>query len=783
MEFAYQDMRPRHILERTASLAAGAALAGWIVSLLSPIPSTVSAQSFLSPAATSAAVPSHYDQPFGGNPYLPSQATSDFIRFLKPEAIPSAQYCAHCHTDVHTQWRESAHANSFRTPWYVKNVDELAKTRGVAFTRHCEGCHNPAALFTGALTTASTVPRPHDADGVTCMVCHSIQSVPDTRGTGSYVMGTPAVMLNASGQPVPGLPSDGEILKHLDWHRAAVMRPLYKQADFCAACHKAAMPQLLNGYKWLRTFSTYDEWQQSSWSRETPLSFYEKPAASSCQTCHMPAVPAHDPAAVAGAVASHRWLGANTAVPTQYGYDEQLREVEAFLQQDQLQVDIFGLTVEHARPKPGAPGTPATLMAPLGDTFDARGSRRENRTFTVLPGDWVRVDVVVRNKGIGHTLVPELRDFYESWVDFRATDDTGGTVFRSGAVGADHRVDPDARSYVSRLVSHEGEQLDHHEIWKLYSRAYDATVSPGKSDVIRYRFRVPQGVAAIDLSAAVRYRRFNREFTDWVFADKASAPDRFPTVTMASGSYRIHVGLNTPHPQPSLAADATPSLRWNNYGIGMLDRQQYAEAVDAFQQVVALDPGYERGYVNLAIAEYSRGRFTESLAWLDRALTMKPDDARAQYYKGLNFRWQVHYDAAVEALQPVAAAYPRFRQVHQELGYLYMLQKKYAKSRAEYLQVLAIDPDDPLTHRWLGAVLQAMGDSNGAAREARAAAQTANDPAAGFTAQQFWREHLDLASKAMPHHIYSDGNHADDADVQRILNLQNPPSYIWLEHY
>ena len=36
-----------------------------------------------------------------------------------------------------------AHANSFRAPWYVKNVNMLMKGKGIEYTRHCEGCHNP----------------------------------------------------------------------------------------------------------------------------------------------------------------------------------------------------------------------------------------------------------------------------------------------------------------------------------------------------------------------------------------------------------------------------------------------------------------------------------------------------------------------------------------------------------------------------------------------------------------------------------------------------------------
>jgi lipoprotein NlpI len=713
-----------------------------------------------------------YKLPFGADPYLPSEAKAEFPGFLQPADFPSAAYCGHCHADVHAQWRQSAHANSFRTPWYLKNVKELADSKGVAYTRHCEGCHNPVALFTGALTEGSTVARPHDEDGITCMVCHSIREVQSTKGIGSYVMGKPAVMIDGSGKPVAGLPSDQQILAHLDWHKQAVMRPIYHTSEYCAVCHKAAIPKMLNDYKWLRTFSTYDEWQQSSWSRETPLTFYKKPATSTCQTCHMQREATSDAASHGKPVASHRWLGANTAVAAYYGFDEQAKRLVDFLRDDQLEVDIFGITVERDPAAGNERFTPGSLIAPLG-----------NKGFTVLPGDCVRVDVVVRNKGIGHTLVPELRDFYESWVDFEAKDDAGRTIYRSGAVDQNHSVDPDAHSYTLRIVSRDGTSLDHHEVWKTYVKAYDATISPGRADIVRYRFRIPNDAKGVSITASVRYRRFRKSFTDWVFSDKPSSPDRFPTVTLASGSFHFNTGDNAPHREETLPDDATGLLRWNNYGIGMLDRQQYAEAVDAFKHVVEIDPKYEPGYVNVAIAEYSRGRYADALAWLGRSSALDPGDARAMYYKGLSLRWQTHYDEAIAALEPVARQYPRFRQVHQELGYLYLIGRRYPEAKAQYETVLRIDPDDPTTHRWLGPVYAALGDSAGATREAVLAAQTGNDTSAGWVAQSFWRENPSVASKSMPAHTYSAGNLMDDADVRRVLNLMNPPSYIWIEHY
>ena len=140
----------------------------------------------------SQSVAQHYNYRFGSNqPFLPSLATTDTGEFINPKAFPTAKYCGHCHQEAHAEWRQSAHSNSFRAPWYLKNTALLTTEKGIEYTRHCEGCHNPIALVSGALTTGSPINRKFDEDGITCSVCHSIQKV-DTRGTGSYVMAQPA---------------------------------------------------------------------------------------------------------------------------------------------------------------------------------------------------------------------------------------------------------------------------------------------------------------------------------------------------------------------------------------------------------------------------------------------------------------------------------------------------------------------------------------------------------------------------------------------------------------
>ena len=128
--------------------------------------------------------------------------------------------------------------------------------------------------------------RSFDRDGLTCTTCHSIQSVETKLGNGSFVMAVPAVMVDEQGNRIPGIVPDAEILAHLDRHSKAVMQDIYHTPEFCSACHKANLPPLLNGYKWIRAFTAYDEWQNSKFSQRNPLTFYTADFTT-CQACHM----------------------------------------------------------------------------------------------------------------------------------------------------------------------------------------------------------------------------------------------------------------------------------------------------------------------------------------------------------------------------------------------------------------------------------------------------------------------------------------------------------------
>ena len=691
-----------------------------------------------------------YNYAFGKDtPFLPSNATSSNGQFMSPKSFPTAQYCGHCHQEAYHQWRESIHSNSFRAPWYLKNVNSLIDEKGVQYARHCEGCHNPVALLSGDLSQGMPKKRPFEDEGVTCSTCHSIVST-DSTGTGSYVMGTPAVLVDEAGAPITRPVSDAEILAHLDRHSKAVMRPLYQTAEFCAACHKAAIPRSLDDYKWLRAISLYDEWQGASFTKQSPLPFYRKDVVSTCQTCHMVREPlptgAIDPGAKDGQLISHRWAAGNTLIPQYYKFDEQAEKVVAFLKNASdgkgvLNVDIFALEKENA----AATAADQVLVAPLGLT-----------AFSLTPGETLVAGVVIQNKGIGHSFIPEQRDFYEAWVDFTVKDASGKTLVESGFIQPDGNLDPSAHSFTSRLINVKGELNDLHQIWHNRVLAYNNALQSGRSQLVRYRFRLPKDITGqISLTASVRYRRFNQHFIDYAITQtgqKEPKPYPMPIVDMASETRTFKIGENAP--QPPDPTENKEWMRWNNYGIALLDAQQYQPAVHAFERVAALRPDYADAFTNMAVVEISWEKYDDAKSNLAKALALLPGDPRALYYRAIVDRQAGQIAAAIGDLQAALEKYPRFKDALRELGFSYYQQHDYPQARDTYVRLQAVDPDDLAAHYQLAILYRRLGDKAKAAVESAKFADQKDDPTASTYALEFLRKHPEVASESVVWHTH-----------------------------
>lgn len=723
------------------------AAAGLAVGVLSLLAAAAVADALgLSPV-----LPAGYELPYGANPFAPSNArTADGNLLRQGDFIPAAR-CASCHPSTHAEWSESAHRSSFREPFYQVNVKHLTADRGIAVTRHCEGCHNPVALFSGALSANATMGRPFDDEGVTCSVCHSIEAA-DTRGIGSYVLARPALLVRADGTRVREA-NDAEVLADLDSHRRAVARPLLKSAELCATCHKAAVLPEHNGRKWLRSFAIYDEWQQSAFSNEAvqPLGARERHA---CQDCHM--------AKNGGGYAGHRWPGGNTAIPAHYGHPDQIAATSGLLRSGVLTVDLFAVR------SPRAGASTATAEVP------ELPLRVGNTRAALVPGAPAEVDVVVANQGVGHSFPAELRDIFEAWLELEVTDAAGKSVYHSGAVRPDGNLEMSAHAYRAVPIDDQAEPVSRHDIWRTRITALDRSIPAGRADLARFRFAVPSDAKApLQLTARLNYRRFNRRFTDWVASQSPrESPAVLPAPVVVVAADEVQVDLGTrdatvqgaagtgaawvrSSPVADPATGAALRKRWRSYGVALFDQQQLEAAEAAFSKALDLaapgSPDAAASETDRAMALLRLERagapataLDQAERALDRALAIAPASPRARYLHALLCLKRFRYPEAQAELEALSRDRPRDRHVWLQLAGLYLLERRDREAQEAYERVLAIDPDDNEANSKLAGLFWRFGLADQARRKQDAFQPRHTDTVGETLRRDYLRAHPEL---------------------------------------
>jgi tetratricopeptide (TPR) repeat protein len=497
------------------------------------------------------------------------------------------------------------------------------------------------------------------------------------------------------------------------------------------------VPRELNDYKFLRAFAVADEYQMSSFSKEVPHPYYVRDKET-CNSCHMKREPAplFDVSAKEGKLATHRWAAANTAIPFFYKYSEQLDAVTKFLENDALGIDIFSIRRKSA-------GVSAEeFVAPLNRS-----------SFTIASSDRITAEVVVTNKNIGHSFPPELRDFYEAFVEFVVTDEAGKALYRSGFIKPNGHLDESAHNYKTYLVKTDGSYNDKHHIWRTHAIAQNNQIQSGRSDLVRYQFRVPADAhGPLHLRARLQYRRFTRVFNDYALGKSLD----YPIVTMATAEYVMRIGDNAPVPAAEIPKTAMPDWRrWNNYGIALIDQKQYPVAIDAFIRAAALDEKYRAtAQVNQAIGLIELDQYGRAAQLLDAVVKANPENMRALFQQARVFIRRGQLDEAEVNIRHVLSAFPRDRMSLQQLGELCKIKHDYPGARECYDKILAIDPEDLGSHYNLMLIFRKLGMKDDAKRESKIFADLKDDPGALPLANMFLRKHPEMSNESVFWHIH-----------------------------
>ena len=231
-----------------------------------------------------------------GGHFFPSSAETSTRGIIRSDFFLSSQSCERCHKDIYDQWNSSAHHfSSFNNQWYRKSIEYMQDVVGTKPSRWCAGCHDHAMLFSGQFDrpVKEQIDTPEAQAGLGCMSCHAIATVKSTMGQGDFEIEYPALHgLAASEHPVLQKVHDKLLELAPRPHRDAFIKPFHTEQspEFCSSCHKVHLDVPVNGYRWIRGFNDYDNWQASGVSGQGARSFYYPPTPMACRDCHMPLV-------------------------------------------------------------------------------------------------------------------------------------------------------------------------------------------------------------------------------------------------------------------------------------------------------------------------------------------------------------------------------------------------------------------------------------------------------------------------------------------------------------
>jgi tetratricopeptide (TPR) repeat protein len=582
------------------------------------------------------------------SPLAPSQ-----LRLSGPitgDTLTETESCAGCHADAAAQWQSSAHAfGSFNNPVYRLAIDRFRSTVGKEASRFCAGCHDVALLVDGAM---SGEVRPGDSrahGGVTCRICHGIES---TRADGNA-----SFTLSSAPIPIPREGDDGSLRAHKDRMALAPLRT----AEMCGTCHRSFLSPETGNVAHLVGQDDLGAWRRSIYAGSMGSRVDEAIAPAECRGCHMPLEDASrgDAAAKAGKIRSHRFAAGHTWLASMRGDAPQVDADRAMLH-GAASIDIAAAAIADGTRTLPADGAPAK------------------------PGDSIVLDVVVRNERAGHRFPGGVVDAQDTWIEVQARDSRGNRLGQAGVGHEGSGSDTSAHVLRAAPVDERGSPLMKRETDRFRAAAYDHTIAPRDAEVVRYLFEVPRGLdpRALPIRVTARLRHRSRNLAVWeaVCAESRTArgaafarevairtgasidPCRPEPVTdVATGEIWIGQGalsMPTSHAYPSWR-------RLYDHGLGLLHARQ--EDVDLARPsleraLLLVPPGDERAramvlgtMADVAIVE---GRTDEAWGLLDEAESFTPFHPAIAHARGRTLGNVWKWSDAAGFLERSASASP-----------------------------------------------------------------------------------------------------------------------------
>ena len=186
-----------------------------------------------------------------------------------------------------------------------------------------------------------------------------------------------------------------------------------------------------------------------------------------------------------------------------------------------------------------------------------------------------------------------------------------------------------------------------------------------------------------------------------------TASSQKPRVKSAQHTAKTKAETNKPDPRAQIT-------RENNFGVALMNRQQFEAALGKFQRACILDAQSDTGCLNSGIALLNMQRFDDARRILAKSAERDPENPRVWFNLGLLEKATDHPDAAIEVFAKTAALDAADADSQYFLGLIYSQQQHYDNAIAAFQAALKLNPFHVSSEFGLAQALQRTGDSESA---------------------------------------------------------------------
>jgi cytochrome c-type biogenesis protein CcmH/NrfG len=235
------------------------------------------------------------------------------------------------------------------------------------------------------------------------------------------------------------------------------------------------------------------------------------------------------------------------------------------------------------------------------------------------------------------------------------------------------------------------------------------------------RYRMPL-VPFLILFAAAAMVRLRRSCATWTAAGTAAGVTCLAATTVFCNF-------------PILSAETMRAVTYQNLGTTLQEAGRLDEAAAAFEQALALEPGYAPAHNGLGSVRRQQGRFSEAISHLEAALRLRPDFDGARFNLANALGDGGHRAEAIANYEELLRRLPNDVGAHVNIGVALAEEGRLDQAVEHFRRVIALAPTakahyTSVTHCSREAILPARSkSSHGRWRSTRRTWQAARNSA------------------------------------------------------